>query len=265
MKLDDGFAEHPKVLSVSVQARWAYISAICYTSRRLTDGVIPRSVLSALSISPKLVSELVNASLWDNHGDDFMIHDYLEYNSTKAEIEERRKVRAEAGHRGGLRSGNTRASKGSSKNEANASTLLRESLPVASHTDEANANPIPIPIRNTSVSGAFASQDADTHPDFDDVPVAVRELRETILLGIPQSKRHDSATIEEAQLLAEDFAGKNGEVIEAISAIRRRGEVPWPNAIRKQIQPSKPKPVGPVLPPLDMRYAPEWFKEKMPK
>ncbi len=261
MKLDDGFAEHPKVLSVSVQARWAYISAICYTSRRLTDGVIPRSVLSALSISPKLVSELVNASLWDNHGDDFMIHDYLEYNSTKAEIEERRRVRSEAGHRGGLRSGNTRASKGSSNNEANASTLLRESLPVASHIDEANANPIPIPLRNTSVSGAFASQDAATHTESD-LPVAIREIRDTVLSGLPAKLRYDSASMGEAEQLARDFEGNPTLITDAIAAIRKHGETPWPNAIRKHIQPSKPKPVGPTLPPVDMRYAPEWMKEK---
>ncbi len=128
-------------------------------------------------------------------------------------------------------------------------------------------------VAKQSPSNLEASPQADASPSLalvdthtlepeDPIPIAIREMRDTILSCLPVNFRYDSASMGEAQQLAQDFAGNPSLITDAIAAIRSRGERVWPNAIRKHIQPSKPKPVGPTLPPVDMRYAPEWMKEK---
>lgn len=261
VRLDDGFAEHPKVLSVSVQARWAYISALCYSNRRQTDGVIPRTSLSILGVSPKQADELVKARLWDAQGNDFMIHDFLEYNLTKEQITERATRRSAAGAVGGSASGAKRRT----KVEANRSEIVGESLPERSYIVEAKTNPNPNPNPNPTHLKVCPDDEAnasDTHTENPEIPVAIREMRDTILSCLPANYRWDSASMGEAEQLARDFEGEPKLITDAISKLRSRGERVWPNAIRKEIAPPKPPPVKfPTSPPLDMRYAPDWHKE----
>lgn len=93
-KLDDHYHDNPKILSVSIQARWIHTAAISWCSEHLTDGVIPRRQCWKLGAEDETsrpgewIQELVRANLLEVAGPDaYRVHDYLEYNPTKEEAE----------------------------------------------------------------------------------------------------------------------------------------------------------------------------------
>jgi hypothetical protein len=89
VRLDDGFDEHEKVEGLSDAAFRLYIRALCWSSRQETDGKVPRRIAEKRG-SKRATRELVEASLWDETGDDYMIRNYLEYNPSKAQLEAKR-------------------------------------------------------------------------------------------------------------------------------------------------------------------------------
>ena len=109
--VDDSFYSHPKVLATSLAARGLWTTAGSWSSAHLQDGVVPVHVLASLGGTPELATELVAAGLWRRTRQGYVFHDWLEWGSkrTAAEIRELRKVRAEAGRKGGMASGKTRS------------------------------------------------------------------------------------------------------------------------------------------------------------
>jgi hypothetical protein len=93
VKLDDGFPMHPKVVSLSLEARWAYVEALCYSARYETDGVVPSNVAA----NGPVRDELVSRGLWENGPAAITIHDYLVYNLSRKERRALSKKRAKAG------------------------------------------------------------------------------------------------------------------------------------------------------------------------
>lgn len=107
VKIDDGFATHPKILTAGIIALGIQIRAICYASQNQTDGVLPLSCipllltgLAHISIETggnNLVgwgldaeevdwpSHMVEHGLWDQHEKGYVIHDFLEWNVSKSE------------------------------------------------------------------------------------------------------------------------------------------------------------------------------------
>lgn len=133
VKLDDNFADHPKVTGLSHPAFRVLVSGLCYANRFLTDGVLNTSAQKHLGCTKKLATELVRSGLWEiGVAGSFLIHDYEKYQPTRLQAIELRKVRAEAGRIGGLRSGMVRRE---AKDEANASSKR-----------EAKSNPVPDPV-----------------------------------------------------------------------------------------------------------------------
>lgn len=98
-RLDDGFAQHPKVVALSDGAFRLHVAGLTYAARHLTDGLIPRAALPTLYAKPtRPVAELVASGLWHDSGHDcpdcptvpagaFFLHDFLVYNPTAAEAE----------------------------------------------------------------------------------------------------------------------------------------------------------------------------------
>jgi hypothetical protein len=84
VKLDDGYPEHLKVVGLSDRAFRADIEGWCYCARNLTDGLVPMVV--ALRWSRKALTELVAAGRWERLDDGYAIHDYLDYNPSKADV-----------------------------------------------------------------------------------------------------------------------------------------------------------------------------------
>lgn len=126
VRIDEGFPEHPKVLSAGGDAGWLHVCAISYCNRQLTDGFIPHAVLSRLSDRKRpgmLAAKLVEVGLWETTDGGWTIHDYLLYQPTRSETEATRErtysVKAEAGRLGGLASGVARRKHTRSRTEAN--------------------------------------------------------------------------------------------------------------------------------------------------
>lgn len=92
VKLDDGFADHPKVRAMSDKALRAHVNALCYAARFLTDGHVPRETLRVIS-SPRVTAELVDLGAWDRNGDGgIVIHDYLDHQPSRADVEREREA-----------------------------------------------------------------------------------------------------------------------------------------------------------------------------
>jgi hypothetical protein len=94
VKLDDHFADHPKILGLSDRAYRAYVDGLCYCARYLTDGKIGGAPLKRLT-KPVVVTELTTAGLWEYNGDGVVVHDYLEYQPSSAAILSKRAADSE--------------------------------------------------------------------------------------------------------------------------------------------------------------------------
>jgi hypothetical protein len=97
VKLDDAFAEHPKIQRAGAAAAWLYVCGLCYCARHLTDGVIPGAAVARLADlrRPSVEAErLVAAGLWEASGEDFRVHDYLAYQPARLKVEADRRTEA---------------------------------------------------------------------------------------------------------------------------------------------------------------------------
>lgn len=118
-----GMPEHPKVDPLSDSAFRALVEAWCLCRRTGNDGRIPMTTWRK-RWKPKARAELVDAGLVHLDDDAALMHDWLEHQPSTGELNRKRELRAEAGKRGGQKSGETRRerSKSATKTEANAST-----------------------------------------------------------------------------------------------------------------------------------------------
>lgn len=116
LKLDDVFTEHPKVIGLSDAAFRVHVHALCYCVRLKTNGVVTQAALRTLRGTPRLAQQLVDALCWEPRKEGgWLVHDFLDYNPSREQLEVERERKQEAGRRGGLARGN-----GASKGEAGA-------------------------------------------------------------------------------------------------------------------------------------------------
>ena len=132
VRIDDGFPNHPKIISLSDGAFRLYITALCYSNAYLTDGIIPLKTVKKLSNS-RHISALVAANLWQISEDEITILAYEEYQFTKERVESERK--------------NARA-----RMEKHRTLRRTNGEPTQPHT-----HPIPIPIPNKDIKIANPS------------------------------------------------------------------------------------------------------------
>ena len=90
IKIDDTLPNNPKILPLSDGAFRLYIEALCYCNQYLTDGFLTDAVLSRLDPHSNR-KELVDACLWIECLDGMQINDYTEHQTSKADVEEKRK------------------------------------------------------------------------------------------------------------------------------------------------------------------------------
>jgi hypothetical protein len=99
-RLDDGFFCHPKVTELAElnpPAGFLHIRAISYCTKYLTDGFITRSAVASLvpveADREEQVKALIDVGLWylDPENDRrYAIHDFLDWNPSKVEVNEKR-------------------------------------------------------------------------------------------------------------------------------------------------------------------------------
>jgi hypothetical protein len=107
VKIDDQFPDHPKIERAGPEAAWLYVAGLCYCAQYLTDGLIPKTRvprLTAHADGERLADRLVDAGLWEDRGEDYEVHDYLDFQPSGEEARARKRElsekRAEAGKRG---------------------------------------------------------------------------------------------------------------------------------------------------------------------
>lgn len=92
VRIDDNFADHPKVIALSDSAFRLFITGLCYSNRQLTDGLIPYQIVSAW-VGDDLMKpsdELEKQELWKRVTKGFQIRSYTEYQPTREKVNEKR-------------------------------------------------------------------------------------------------------------------------------------------------------------------------------
>lgn len=114
VKIDDAFPDHPKFLQAGPVAGYLALAAIAWSGRNARDGIIPRAQVARLAnlegvaidnepdavmgddVSPYELAEiLVKCGLWHKHREGYQIHDYLDHQRSRAEIEAARQKERE--------------------------------------------------------------------------------------------------------------------------------------------------------------------------
>jgi hypothetical protein len=117
LNIDDGMYDHAKVDGLSDAAWRLHLTAMMFCARNLTDGFVSRGQsrrLTATASDPE-ASELVRAEVWHDIGEGctdaacieartcpdngkpghYLLHDYLQWNHSKAWWDTRRREEAE--------------------------------------------------------------------------------------------------------------------------------------------------------------------------
>ena len=214
-RVDDTFPMNVKAISCSLNAIGLWTLAGAWSCQQLTDGAIPRSIIEAFASrvleanvdGASIASELVASGLWDETPDGYQFHDWDDYQYTAKEVEDRRAKRAEAGRKGGIKSGQARRSKreASASSNAKQKRSKNEPHPIPSH---------PIPKEDKSSLGGSGGS-ANAHPTPKKKTTKATQLPDT---WTPNDGHSKLALEHGVQLLTEankfrDHAQANGRTL----------------------------------------------------
>jgi hypothetical protein len=160
VRIDDHFDEHPKLAAVGPIGWGVWLAGLAYCNRNLTDGFIPYSVAEGIGGSWKVrvpvpdepgveqiwsidrgsgmhgetmdtqwvIDLLVSGGLWEEVVGGYRVHDYEDYQPTKAEVLAERAAKVAAGRAGGI-----------------AAATARAKAP-ATAPAQAQSKPVPVPV-----------------------------------------------------------------------------------------------------------------------
>jgi hypothetical protein len=135
-RVDDAWWSHRKVIGLDLEARGLWVSGLSYTCHQRSSH-IPAAVVTMMGGNREIAGRLVEAGLWREDGDGWTFHDWDEYQSTSAK-------RAEAGRKGGEKSGEARRSKQIEANsEANEAPESKQAHPIPSQPIPTQSQPSP--------------------------------------------------------------------------------------------------------------------------
>ncbi|MDH6134637.1 hypothetical protein P3T37_004041 [Kitasatospora sp. MAA4] len=109
-KVDDTAYSHPKLLTAGNAALGLWLRCGAYTAQHLTEGRIPAVIADMFGTGPQ-AAKLVRSGLWHETGHtcrrcppviagEYLMHDFLRYNPTRASVEGTRKREADRKQRG---------------------------------------------------------------------------------------------------------------------------------------------------------------------
>ncbi|MDH6123423.1 mucin-2 [Kitasatospora sp. GP82] len=109
-KVDDTAYSHPKLIKAGNAALGLWLRCGAYTAQHLTEGRIPGVVAAMFGTGPQ-AAKLVTSGLWHESGHvcpqcpavvtgEYLMHDFLRYNPTRASVEGSRKREADRKQRG---------------------------------------------------------------------------------------------------------------------------------------------------------------------
>jgi len=95
LKVVASITKQPKFMTISPSASWLWLGGVGYCRESDTDGFIPNAVMPTLaptvSLPTKHAKVLCDAGLWERVEGGYRVHDYLDWNPSKADLEEFRK------------------------------------------------------------------------------------------------------------------------------------------------------------------------------
>src|SRR5687767_456008 len=108
--LDDGFDTHPKVRKAGNAAIGLFVRLGVHATKHLTEGHLDGVIVRDYG-TPATVRKLITVGMLHEHGhdcprcpqpaeDSFVIHDYLDYNKSRAQIEAAREAARKRQNRG---------------------------------------------------------------------------------------------------------------------------------------------------------------------
>lgn len=130
VELAVNYADDPKMIALYRQpkdargARDLYVQMLCYAKDNMTDGIVPREIVTRLaypdsaSVAKRQAALLADVELIEPHEIGWNICAYLRRNKSRVEIEALSAKRAESGRIGGKRSGQSRKSQANAKHGA---------------------------------------------------------------------------------------------------------------------------------------------------
>jgi hypothetical protein len=156
-KVDDGYAEHPKTLEISLAASGLWVRCGAWASKYGTDGFIPQKTVwrncegssgNPKTIAKKLVKELCASGFWEEVDSGFRIHDFLDFNFSNADIQRKREE------------SNARVT-------ALRERRKRERNSVTRDVKEDSVTPLPNPNPNPNTSNDVLDAGEENHPEDD--------------------------------------------------------------------------------------------------
>lgn len=98
-KLDDNFSDHPKVLrcwAEEPRAIGLFTMALAWAMRHGQEGHIPTYWVASKIPDDRergaVAAALVRAGLWEENGEGWIVHDFLDWNPSNADVEARREA-----------------------------------------------------------------------------------------------------------------------------------------------------------------------------
>ena len=182
VRIDDEFYSHPKVAALRSDVMLACIGlhtlALCWCNHKLTDGRIPLNQVHRLagdlslalpSGNPHaLINELLRVGMWEPLDEDsYQIHDYLDYQPSRAQIQAVREAKSEAGKKG------MRSRWGDREPAADAPSItpvITPDIAPAITPDITNRYPVPVPVPIPKEEGGTSHAREDTPPVDDSEP-----------------------------------------------------------------------------------------------
>lgn len=142
-QVDDQLAMHRKVCEAGNPAMGLWVRAGAWSMANLTEGFVSTAAAKTLG-SPAQAKALVAAGLWVEVPGGYQFHEWGARQMSAEQIAERRRLRAEAGRKGGQSKRGTKPkAKPEAKIEADAQASAYQSL-------EQNGTPVPVPTQKNS-------------------------------------------------------------------------------------------------------------------
>jgi hypothetical protein len=177
IRIDDHYDEHPKFARAGPLGVVMWLAGLAYCNRNLTDGFIPWSVARSLVsweflrpaqddatreliwtvalgtgmhgedvACPLVIDLLVDAGLWDEVDGGYRVHDYADFQPTRASVIAERAKKVAAGQAGGLAAAKARAK------------ARRTPRAKASAAAESKPNPVPVSVSQGLTNGAESEE-----------------------------------------------------------------------------------------------------------
>lgn len=81
LRLDDNFADHPKLVELTEVERWRWMTVLLYCARQQTGGIVTPAAARALGIRPQLARKFLKVGLLDEtENGEAMVHNFRRYN-----------------------------------------------------------------------------------------------------------------------------------------------------------------------------------------